>query len=62
MWKSHGHFDLKIYRVQYPWLNSLLALNMNLQNVNKVQFSLVSGQPQDRVMLRKLSVDVADIP
>ena len=40
--RSHGQFDLESCPVQYPWLNPLLMLNMNLQNVNQDHFSLAS--------------------
>ena len=42
--------------VQYPWLNLLLVLNMNLQNVDQHHFSLTSGQPHDRVASQRVSV------
>ena len=46
--------------MQYPWLNPLLVLNMNLQNVNQDHSSLASGRPQDLVTSRRVSVGVAD--
>ena len=46
--------------MQYPWLNPLLVLNMNLQNVDQDHFSLASGRPQDLVTSRRVSVGVAD--
>ena len=46
--------------MQDPWLNPLLVLNMNLQNVDQDHFSLTSGRPQDLVPSRRVSVGVAD--
>ena len=43
IWRSHGQFDLESCPVQYPWLNPLPVMTMNLQNVDQHHFSSASG-------------------
>ena len=43
IWRSHGQFHLKSRPVQYPWLNPLFMLTMNLQNVDQHHFPAAAG-------------------